>query len=153
MKFAQIKPPDHLRTHVKSFWTLEYSVDSAAKIFRTIADACPGLIFQQTNNGQFYQNNKLLPPVFLYGPATTHAELSTHGKSRITGVFLYPSALKSIFGLNADELTDSCIDIKLIPATKEIDLAERLLHSSSTRDHIEIMSNYLTSQIKKIALT
>jgi AraC-like DNA-binding protein len=51
--------------------------------------------------------------------------------------------------LNAEELTDSCIDIKLIPANKEFELGERLLNSSSTQDHIGIMSSYLSAQIRK----
>lgn len=149
MKFDQIKPPDHLKAYIKCFWTLEYNIDSLPKTFRTIADGCPGLIYQQTDNGQFYQNSKQLPSIFLYGQATTHAELSTNGKSSITGVFFYPNALKSIFGLNADELTDTCIDIKLMPADKEFQLSERLLNSSSIDDQIEIMSSYLISEIKK----
>lgn len=149
MKYTQIQPPDHLRSYIKSFWTLEYGADSASKTFRTIADGCPGLIYQQTDNGEFYQNSKQLPSVFLYGPATTHAQLSTGGKSCITGIFFYPNALKSIFRLNAEELADSCMDIKLIPATKNFELAERLSNSSSTNDHIGIMSSYLSLQITK----
>ena len=149
MKLNQIQPPDHLRSYIKSFWTLQYSVGASLKTFRTIADGCPGMIHQQTDNGEFYQNNKQLPSVFLYGPATTHAELSISGKSIITGVFFYPNALKSIFGLNADELTDSCIDIKLMPASKEFELSERLLNASSTFDQIGILSSYLSSEIRK----
>src|SRR5687768_6529976 len=104
MKYNQILPPDYLKPYIKYFWTLEYPGDSLPKVFRTIADGCPGLIFHQTDKGEFYQNNKQLPSIFLYGQATKHAELYTGGKSSITGAFFYPNALKSIFGLDADEL-------------------------------------------------
>lgn len=149
MEYQQIQPPDYLKPYIKYFWTVDSSVDTISKTFRTIADGCPGLIFQQTDKGNFYQNNKQLPTIFVYGQATRHAQLHAGGKSRITGVFFYPTALKSIFGLNADELTDSCVDVELIPAGNGLQLNEQLSNTASTREQIEILSSYLFAQVGK----
>ncbi|MBC7829532.1 MAG: AraC family transcriptional regulator [Chitinophagaceae bacterium] len=148
MKYEQIKPPDQLQGHIKYYWTMESSVDSVTNTFRTIADGCPGLIFQQTENGDFYQNNKKLPGIFLYGQATRHAELYMAGRSTTVGIFFYPHALKSIFGLNADELTDSCIDMELITSSQNFQLSQQLMNTSSTNDRIKILSSYLFCQIR-----
>ena len=149
MKFSQIKPPKHLTEYVKYFWTFECKIDSLPKTFRTIADGCPGLVYQQTANGEFFQNKKQLPEIFVYGQATKHAELSTNGNSSVTGVFFYPNALKSIFGLNANELTDSCIDLKFMPANKGFRLSERLSGLQSMEDRVMMISSFLDSLIGK----
>ena len=149
MKYDQIQAPDQLKSYIKYFWTLESPIDSLPNTFRTIADGCPGLIFQQTENGNFYQNDKKLPGIFLYGQATRHAQLYTEGKSSTVGIFFYPNALKSIFGFNANELTDSCIDVDLMTASQGFQLSEQLLNTASTDDRIKILSSYLFSQIRK----
>ena len=150
MKHKQIQIPHYLKDYIQSFWALDCNlVDVAPKSFRTIADGCPGLIFQHPAKGFFYQNNKRLPATFLYGQATKHNALQLSGQFSTIGIFFYPNALKTIFGLDASELTDSCIDLNFLSATKDSQFSENLLNCLSTAEQIKVISSFLFSQLQK----
>lgn len=151
MKYKQRQPPACLKDYIRYFWTLE-SNDAATspKTFSTIADGCPGLFIQVTGNGAFYdQNNKQWPRIFLYGQTTQHAQIYSPGKFSAMGIYFQPSALKSIFGFNADELTDSCLDMNLMSAQQGVHLTEQLFNTSSAVDRINLLSAFLFCQIRK----
>ncbi len=151
MKYAQIQPPNYLKNYIRYYWTLEsISLDTLPKTFLIIADGCPGLMFQQTQMGAYYDvHEKQLPDIFLYGQATMHAKIYSFGKLKTIGVCFYPNALRSVFGLNAEELTNSCLDLNLTSGTQGFRLRERLVSTSSIVDQIEILSAYICSRIKK----
>lgn len=147
MRYEQIPAPAYLNNYVRYIWILE-STDSAQR-FKTIADGSPGLIFQHTTDGLFLQNNKEMPNVFVYGQATTHAEISL-GKSTTIGICFYPNALKSVFGLDASELTDNCMDLDLFAARQGFDLREQLLNmGGSVSTQINWLCAYLFAQTRK----
>lgn len=150
MKYEQISPPEHLKEYVRCFWTLEAPAESTTSpSFRTFADGTPGLIFQREENGAFYQNDKLLPDVCLYGQATTHAVIHSPGKLSVVGIFLRPNALKAVFGLNAGVLTDTCLDANILAARDGISLSEQLLNTPSVTGQIEVLSSWLDIQAER----
>lgn len=146
MNYQQLQPPAPLAEYVRYFWVLESGTNTVQKTFRTIADGCPGLIFQQPEKGTFYQNEKQLPAIFLFGQSTKYADISLSGQFGTVGVYLHPNALKSVFGLNAEELTDSCLDLNLLALKQGSHLFERLSNTSSTTGQIELLSSYLLRQ-------
>ncbi len=147
MKYTQLLPPSSIGKYVRYFWVLEN--DTPIKSFRTLsplADGCPGIFFQQASAGTFYDaSNKILPEIYLYGQTITPAEFYIRGNFKTLGVCFFPYALKSIFGLNASELTDDCLDITLL--TKQ--LKEQLVNATSTHQQTEIFSSYIAAQIKQ----
>jgi AraC-like DNA-binding protein len=149
MVYEQIQPPDYLSGYVRYFWTLDSSINTPLKTLRTIADGCPGLIFQQAEKGTFYQNEKQLPAIFLFGQSTKHAEIALRGQFSTVGIYFYPNALKSIFGLNAEELTNSCLDLNLLAAKQGSHLLEQLSNTPSITGQIELLSSYLFHQYKE----
>jgi|GEM_PF-4896538 len=68
-KYTKISPPEHLRKYVRYFWTLEGDVaGGASKIISPLADGCPGIMLQKSEQGIYFDSTKKqLPPVFLYG--------------------------------------------------------------------------------------
>ena len=150
MRYQELPPPSYLKNHVRYFWTLESNgVVHEPKIFGPTADGCPGLIFQQSADGIFYQENKELPDLLLYGQTTKYTELHITGSICSIGVICYPHALKSVFGLNADELTNSCMDLDILAVTKDFYLTERLGNAPSLTEKIDIISTFLFKQINK----
>ncbi len=121
-------------------------MNTRLKTFRTIADGCPGLIFQQAEKGTFYQNNKQLPALFLFGQSTKHAELSLSGQFSTIGIYFHPNALKSVFGFNAEELTNSCLDLNLLATKQDFHLSEQLSNTPSITGQIDLLSSYLFRQ-------
>jgi AraC-like DNA-binding protein len=118
------------------------------KKFKTIADGSPGLIFQKSAKGVLYQNDKELPPLFLYGQTTTHNDIHTPSRFKTICTYFYPNALKSVFGINASELTDSCINVELLDGGGSL-LKEELLNTESAAAQIDVLSRYLYTQVIK----
>jgi len=150
MKYQQIQPPDCLKEYVRYFWTLEYQSNTeGSRSFRTIADGCPGLIFQHSDKGTLFQQEKELPPVFLYGQSTGFSEIRLSGILSTIGIYFYPHALKGVFGLDADELTDSCLDLNVLTLKQNFPLSEQLLNAVSIKERVGILSAFLFAQIRK----
>jgi AraC-like DNA-binding protein len=154
MHFQQIPPPDYLRPYVRYYWTLEnHGGGDDLKTFSAIADGCPGLIFQQLSGTNFYdQDEKKLPACFVYGQATGSRELYTPQQFRQIGVYFQPHALRTVFGVDADALTDGCTDLGGMSRREPFDLPERLLDARSLQEQIDVLSYYLFYLIQRNTL-
>lgn len=148
MKYEQIKPPEELRPFVRYFWKMESDLEESEHTFRIIADGVPGIFIHQPEQSAFYQNDRKMPAVCLYGQATKSARLISEGKLESVGVYLHPHALRTIFGLNASELTDTCIDLELFSRSREFFLSEKLFATDGNKTRIEALSEFLKAQIK-----
>lgn len=146
MKYEQFKPTEHLKDYVKFFWSAE---GTNSKTFEVIADGCPGIVFHQAENGLFLNQTKKLSTIFLYGQTVKPIEMSAEGEFRIIGLHFYPHIVKSLFRFNANELTDTCVDLSLLPDTSNMDLRERLFNAHSVEIQIQIITEYLSRIIKK----
>ncbi|SDL18350.1 helix-turn-helix domain-containing protein [Siphonobacter aquaeclarae] len=146
MHYREWQPPASLSGYVRYFWMLE-SDQPETFVFRPIPDGCPGLIFQ--SDSFFDQEGKKLPGLFLYGQTTRLNELTSAGLFRTFGVYLYPHALRTIFGLRADELTDSCLDLTLRRYRDDSALHEQLKHATAPADWMKVLSDYLLQEIRR----
>jgi len=134
-----------LRKYVRYFWTLED--DGAAfseKTFKIIPDGLPGLIFQENTKAFFDHKHKTLPQFFLYGQTTKPSEQVTKEHFRNIGVYFQPTAIKSIFGIDADEITNQHIDINDLINT---DIDDRLSNSLNSYERIQLISAFLVKQL------
>lgn len=148
MNFKTFLPDDALKPYIKYFYTIETTgACPGQKTFRTIADGCPGMLFQNSSEGRFYQDEKELPGTFLFGQSTRHADLCLTGNFNAAGVFLKPNALSSIFGLDAGMLTDSCMDMRIHSKGKEFRLSEKLEEAESGQVKVELLRTYLTKEL------
>lgn len=141
MNFRQIAPPEPLRNYVQYFWTLDCA-EPRPRAVRTIADGCPGLVFQQTEGGIHDVAGKPWPTLLLHGQATRATEAHVGGAFRMVGACLHPSAVPAVCDLRADELTDSCLDMALLP-TPHRHLREQLQNSHTTTAQLEQLAAFL----------
>ncbi|MBN9381819.1 MAG: helix-turn-helix transcriptional regulator [Chitinophagaceae bacterium] len=150
MNYQQIPPPEALRTFIRYFFILETDdIKDQIYTFRTVADGGPGLLFQPEDRGSYYQNYKQLPGLFLYGQVTTNVETSLKGKFSTIGIVFYPHVLKTIFGIDAGELTDTCMDVDQMARQQGFYLNEMLGECRSSSEKIEILSSYLLFLAKR----
>ncbi|MBC9931030.1 helix-turn-helix transcriptional regulator [Chitinophaga qingshengii] len=146
MRYQLMPAPAYLQAYIRYFWTLEGDDPQAlAKAFGSLVDGCPGLIFQRPDAGAFIRESKTLPDMFLYGQTTKNVEIASLGASKATGVIFQPNGLKSVFGMNAGELTNDCVDVQLLPGHNR--LPEQLANAGSTGTQIEILSSWLYKRI------
>jgi AraC-like DNA-binding protein len=147
MNFKAFAPPDLLKPLVKYFWVMEGAAGDVQKSFTTMADGCPGLIFQQADKGILYQNGKELPDTFLFGQTTRHAIIDIAGTFQMAGVFFHPHAINSIFGFDPTELTDTCMDANLLVNKQQLHLSEQLANASSAAEQINLLTYFLSTKM------
>ncbi|ASZ12961.1 helix-turn-helix domain-containing protein [Chitinophaga pendula] len=150
MQYRQITPPEELREYVRYYWTLESpGANQGPQVFAPTADGCPGMVFQQPDIGTYFQYDKQLPPIFLYGQTTRYMELFCKGRVSTIGICLYPTALYAVFGIAAHELTDTCLDLDMIAASQGIHLSGQLQELPDIQQRIQLITTFLIAQIKR----
>ncbi|MBB6127245.1 helix-turn-helix domain-containing protein [Mucilaginibacter lappiensis] len=150
MNYRQLSPPDYLKSYIRYFWTLESDdADVFSRSFRTVAEGCPGLIFQSPDKGPMYQFDKKLPHIFIYGQSTRHGEIQFGNVFSTIGICFFPNALKTIFGFDAYELTDDCTCLDLIAREDGFLLSEQLLEAGSLDNQMEVLCAYLLFKLQK----
>ena len=153
MKYHTTEPVERLQPFIRYFWSLESGEGSAFPTsFRTIADGCPGLLFQHTDKGTLFQHTKELPATFLFGQSTAHAALHVHGRFSATGICFYPHALASLFGMNASLLTDSCMDLDDLARQQGFYLSEQLAMATDANERVAILTAFLLLQLNRRSL-
>lgn len=149
MHYKKFAPPEELKQLVRYFWVLEDdNAHAAPKTFLAIADGCPGIIFHQPEKGKLLDyEQKPLPGVILYGQTVEPVKFHSTGPFSAMGVYFYPHALKTIFGVDANELTDTCIDLLLLPNKKKHRLADQLMNAMTPTGQVNAMADYLMKQL------
>jgi AraC-like DNA-binding protein len=91
-------------------------------------------------------HHKKLPEIYLHGQITKPSKLSYTGNISAFGICFQPHALKCVFGIDANELTDTGIDFNLVKNNKRLDFIGRLADEETAEGRINILSNYLFYQ-------
>jgi len=147
MNYQVITPPPPLQKYVQYFWSLEYSNDDRAeKTFTVMSTGAPGLVFQQCPQIFTGFEGERLPQLFVFGQATKYGQLHGCGSFHTIGINFHPTAIKSVFGLDASELTDENICITHLTSAS---LAEQLLHCTSIRQQASYLFAFVAQQIKR----
>ncbi|MFD2034081.1 DUF6597 domain-containing transcriptional factor [Belliella marina] len=147
MNYLQIQPIEPLRKYIRYFWVLENdSCYRSQKSFKIIPDGLPGLIFQDNPKAFCDQDDQELPQMFLYGQTTRHTVHKSDGKFRNLGIYFQPTALKSFFGIDANELTDRHIGINDLIET---DVTGLLSGNCSIGQQVELLTDFFLKRINQ----
>lgn len=146
MNYQQIEPLTCLKPYIQYFGILQSSGFSEhTEKFRIIVDGCPGLIFQENQDCFLNKKGEKYPQLFVHGIGTKHSEkISTGNNCNNLMVCFQPNALKSIFGIDAYELTDQYVELGTI---LQNNLNESLLYEPSINKRIEILSSFFLNQL------
>ena len=93
-----------------------------------------------------HKDDQILPQSFLFGQATQYAELCVKGRFRNLGVSFQPTALKTVFGIDAAALTQQHIDINDLIATN---LSDQLLNTINIDEQVLILEHFFLAQTAK----
>lgn len=96
-----------------------------------IANGYPSIV---NLNGDYLQ---------LYGQCVKPAELTLRGRFMMIAYFIYPHALKTLFGFDAKELTDLHIDLSLTQPARGMRLQEQLTETPSLPARLYLLNNYI----------
>jgi AraC-like DNA-binding protein len=147
MNYQIIKPPAVLADIVRYFWFFEGVASSEQPfILRTLANGCPEFIFHY--KGKF---SELLPGKgeevsFLsgiHGQTDQFRRFVTKDTFGIFGAFLYPYALKAIFGISATEFTNQLPDLHSILGHGEDDLTGKMVNAKNNHERLQLVTDFL----------
>ena len=145
MNLPSYIPPDQLQPFIRYTSFIETEVSNGLqKTFVPVVDGCPGIMIQDPDYGSITREGKQLPSFFLFGQATRHSELKLDGAFKAMYVYLQPHALGSLFNLNAESLTDSCVDLTLLSKGREF--ADRWSDAGSKAKKVEALNKYLLDE-------
>ena len=86
------------------------------------------------------EEKKELPGIILYGQTIEPVKMHATGALDTVGVCLHPHALQTVFGINAHELTGTCVDFGLLQHKKERHLSEKLFAATTVEEQINVLS-------------
>ena len=150
MQQQNITPDNLLKPYVKEIWVFDgYPLENPLYSFKFFADGCPGLFFHRSLGMYLYPGNKKIAHLFLYGQTVKPIELTVDGPFRVIVFQFYPHVIKSLYGVNANELTHTCIDVNLLPVGVNISLTDHLLNTASTDKQVELMASHIKRMIQR----
>ncbi|MVX37116.1 helix-turn-helix domain-containing protein [Myroides sp. LoEW2-1] len=146
MYYHEIAPILPLRPYVQYFWVLEDTMESTeVRNFKIIPDGVPALIFQDSPNLFTDVQGKLIPKLYVYGQFNQYTEERISGAFRIIGVYLYPTALKALFGIDANEFANQNIPLEELVHQP---ILEKVVNARTVREKIVIISQFLVQQLQ-----
>lgn len=117
--------------------------------YKFFADGFPGIMFIQSENNAYLNiREKKLSSLFLYGQTVKPIEIGTTGTFSFIIFFLYPHVIKSIFGIDAYEITDTCLEFEnLIHDVKAKDLIKKLEDATYLEEKVNLIARFLQNVV------
>ena len=145
-----VLPSEALRKYVKYFWYFcPQFMERTSSQFRIIPSGCPGLIFHHFNGKPSIHllGGEKYPLAFIHGQDTKSCINEDAATATIISVRLHPSALKTLFNIDAFEVND-----KVVPLTDVAgyNLTEQLLNTKDVLEAINLISRFLLKKINQI---
>lgn len=135
--------PQGLKPYVKSVLSDHLSNDMPC-----FADGCPGIMYIESGSDIFL-NDRKISSLFLYGQTIKPINIYTYGEANTVAFLLYPHVVRSLFGIRADELRDSCIDFELLPFSGAKQVREQLSSTPLAEKRMAILSRFLLRLISR----
>lgn len=148
MKLHSIIPDISIAHYVSRIFAIEDCKLDTDLGFPLIANGYPGFVFQTANSEPTLCGNNKVNSLFLFGQTIKPVELFTTGKLTLIAYFFYPHTLKTLFGVNAKELTDISIDLNYLRSAKKINLKEQLINAPSLSMRLQLMNNYVLKLVE-----
>ena len=115
-----------------------FNFDEKPKSFKFFADGLVGLIFHESDSHLLF-NEKRAAQLFLYGQTVKPMEVVYTTSFSIVIFFFQPYAIKYLFGIEANELTDTCVDFDVIDKKLPLDL----INVDTVEKRIKLITDYL----------
>lgn len=138
--------PERLKPFIRSVGYIGGGADSV----QYYADGTPGIVFQQRTTGFFAcEQRTRIPDSYVFGQTIKPIALKVPKDCILIGVALYPHVLQSIFGFNANEITDSFVDLQKLPHRSRIDAIGQLWGTNDRDQQLQLIFRYLETLIEK----
>jgi AraC-like DNA-binding protein len=132
----QLAPLRHLVKDIS--YVGGYNLDGKPKSYKFFADGLVGMIFHESDSYLLF-NEKKTANLFLYGQTVKPMEVVYTTSFSIVIFFFQPYAIKYLFGIDAHELTDTCLDFDLV----DKQLQKDVMNAETVNERIQLITNFL----------
>jgi AraC-like DNA-binding protein len=150
MNYKITQPPPHLADYIRLFWYLEFNAGDKPFVHQSFAHHCCEVIFcykgQFRISSAFGKEKNLYSGI--YGQTQTTSTVTSDTQFGVFGFYLYPYALKQLFGFPANELTNQSIDLKTLCGKQGEVLEEKIILASDNDERIKIVTRFLEARLK-----
>jgi AraC-like DNA-binding protein len=139
--------PYHLKNQIEFFWYTEaQTAGKGIKRVKLIPDGKHGLIFQHREGRSAIseENGNLLPVGFVYGQSSAPFLNYIHDAVSVFGFFFKTHALKEIFKLDADKVSDGFVDLDELAGFR---ITEILLNLPDTKEIYDYLCSFLWKKL------
>jgi AraC-like DNA-binding protein len=140
MKIQTLLPPLSISKYVSSIFVIENYNQRNDFILPLYANGSPTLVF---NTAKSTGKNKNIDHLTLYGQTINPSDLIIKTDFTLIAYFLYPSALTSLFGIDAGELTDGFMELTFLKKAKACNLQEQLLNAPTLNFRLDLLNNFI----------
>lgn len=154
--YQTIKPPDHLKKYIDTFWWGDgLGISDVTNVYHSVATSRIELMF--FDSGIYRVNERgLKVPVFkagIYGPTTLfHHHVGKSGKSIVFGVTLFPLAALTLFKLPAFEIKNLTVDIDDLLGNQGNELIEKIYEARTFQQKAIIATDFFNNRLKELHL-
>jgi len=146
MKVDNPIPGANIAGYVQHILVIEQVRVTTPFVLPLYANGTPTLLFQ-TTRGQIKGSSNNLT---LFGQTVFPENLTIKDDFTLIAYFFKPFSLFSLFGVSAQELTDSPIDLNLLHPAKTSALQEQLLNAATTGEMLRLLDDYIVSLVTKV---
>jgi AraC-like DNA-binding protein len=133
-------PPATLSGYVSSILVIEYNGGINNFAIPLFANGSPTITF---HTAKISNNIGDAGHLSLYGQTISPGELRFDEPVTLIAYFLHAPALKALFGMDANELTDTSIAIHYLKQAREINLQEQLLNEPDISKRLDLINNFI----------
>ncbi len=143
MDTQNISPNQSIALFVKNILIFD-NKDHKETVLPFFADGYPGLMYHQTERGLTIQpHEKKMPPIFLYGQTIKPISIEVNGPFQIIIFQFYPFVLRAFWGINPEDINDSCYNLYNNTNKKINEVSSEILLASTIQEKVSIISNLL----------
>ena len=146
MKVSNPIPGDKISKYVDRILVIEENQVTSPFILPLYANGVPTILFKSVKGKLGNDSSSHLT---LFGQTVLPESLTLADDFTLIAYFFKPYALISLFGVQAQELTDKPIDLNLLSPQKTIVLQERLLNADTIEEMIALLDDFIFSLITK----
>jgi AraC-like DNA-binding protein len=152
MRYYTIQPSELLRPYVRCFWVFEHDLTPGIPyVYRSVADGCAEIVFHYKGVFQDISSpgtgSRAEYLSGLHAQTNCYSRFMTSEDFGIFGVYLYPYAIPQLFGIPADETSNTQTDLQLLLGREGKYLEERMLSVNDNTQRLSILSAFLEQQL------
>jgi AraC-like DNA-binding protein len=154
MKYYTVQPSEILKPYVRCFWVFEHDlVPGEPYVYRSVADGCAEIVFHYKGTFEDVTSpHNTNPAEYLSGlhsQTNQYSRFLTNDDFGIFGAYLYPYAIPQLFGIPADETTNTQLDLQVLLGQEGKFLEERIMLAEDNYERVRILSAFLEKLLLK----